>query len=195
MPDTSSKSKRRPPISDEQERFERLWGEHYGAVLAYARRRTSPEHADDVVDDTFLVAWRRIGEVPADALPWLFGVARRTIANHRRTLRRRGALVSKLSGLPVEVAPDPAEAPHGTGLLPALARLGARDREALMLVAWEDLDPRRAAAAAGCSAATFSVRLHRARKRLLAALQEIESAGQEQGEDPTPPIPPIEDAP
>jgi RNA polymerase sigma-70 factor, ECF subfamily len=177
-------------VGDERRRFERLWDEHYDTVLAYARRRTTPEHADDVLDETFLVVWRRLRDVPDDALPWIIGVARRVIANHRRGLRRGQALVSKLSGLPVEVTPDHAERAPSGQVLPALSSLSAKDREALMLVAWEGLEPRRAAVAAGCSAATFSVRYHRARKRLMAAMQEIDATGQEQGVEPL-----IEDAP
>jgi RNA polymerase sigma-70 factor (ECF subfamily) len=183
-------------MDEKRRRFERLWEEHHDAVLAYARRRTSPGHADDVVDEVFLVVWRRLPEVPPDALPWVLGVARRVIANHRRSLTRGQALISKLTGLPVAVAPDPAETAGGTSLLRALARLSPRDRETLALVAWEGLEPRRAAAAAGCTAATFAVRLHRARKRLLATMQEIEDAGQKPDEEPVPPTPPpIEDAP
>jgi RNA polymerase sigma-70 factor, ECF subfamily len=181
-------------MSDERRRFENLWNEHHDAVMAYTRRRAAPAHADDVVDETFLVAWRRIADVPGDALPWLYGVARRVIANHRRSLRRGKALQSKLSALPVEVAADPFDRAGGVGVLPALAGLSAKDREALLLVAWEGLEPSRAAEAAGCTAATFSVRLHRARKRLAAAMQESGAAGHKPGDEPATTLV-IEDAP
>ena len=64
------------------ERFEILFRTHYGAIHAYARRRL-PERADDIVADTFFVAWRRLDDVPRDALPWLYGVARRVAAEAR----------------------------------------------------------------------------------------------------------------
>jgi RNA polymerase sigma-70 factor, ECF subfamily len=70
--------------SDEARRFEELFRSNYRAVLAYALRRADPETADEVVADTFLVCWRRLDEVPARALPWLLGVARRCLANRRR---------------------------------------------------------------------------------------------------------------
>jgi RNA polymerase sigma-70 factor (ECF subfamily) len=182
-------------MEEERRRFEGLWDDYHDQVMAYARRRTSPAHAEDVVDETFLVTWRRLSDVPEDALPWLFGVARRVIANHRRSLRRSEALVSKLSGLPVEAAPDPATTTVGSPIMSALARISPRDREVLALVVWEGLGRGPAAAAAGCTQATFAVRLHRARKRLYAAMKEIEQAGQIPGEDPMPPTPLSEDAP
>ncbi len=70
--------------------FEQLYRQHAGAVLAYARRRTTQEAADDAVAEVFLIAWRRVDDVPAEPLPWLLGVARRVLANQRRG-ERRGA--------------------------------------------------------------------------------------------------------
>ncbi|MBG0567354.1 sigma factor [Actinoplanes aureus] len=75
-----------------EERFNRLWHEHAAAVLAYARRRVDEAQADEVVAETFVVAWRRLAEVPVAARPWLFGVARRVSANQRRSERRWDAL-------------------------------------------------------------------------------------------------------
>ncbi|MCO8271077.1 hypothetical protein M1L60_10780 [Actinoplanes sp. TRM 88003] len=68
-----------------EEHFNRLWLEHAPAVLRYARRRVDDEQADEVVAETFVVAWRRLAEIPAAELPWLFGVARRVSANVRRS--------------------------------------------------------------------------------------------------------------
>jgi RNA polymerase sigma-70 factor (ECF subfamily) len=158
-------------------RFEALFDAHYASILAYAVRRVDAAVAEDVAAETFLVAWRRLDRVPADPLPWLYGVARKAIANQRRGIRRRGNLIARLKQ----------DAPHAVtqwdiadrvaeraGVLAALARLGERDREALRLVAWEGLDNARAARAAGCSTAAFAVRLHRARRRLV---KELASAG------------------
>jgi RNA polymerase sigma-70 factor (ECF subfamily) len=155
-----------------EERFEGLFREHYAAIRAYALRRAPRDAAQDVVADTFLVAWRRLDDVPADALPWLYGVARRVLANERRSVTRRTALDRRLADTVVRVpAADVGEAiGDAERLRAAVASLSPRHRETLMLVAWEGLSGARAARAAGCSAATFAVRLHRARARLAAEL-------------------------
>lgn len=153
-----------------RERFERLYAEHAGSVLGYARRRCDPGIADDVVADVFLIAWRRLEDVPADPLPWLLGTARRVLANHRRSLGRWLALRERAR---VEAAGstsslEPAS-PDGS-VLHALAALRPVDREALLLVAWDGLEPSRAAQALGMRPGAFAVRLHRARRRFAAAL-------------------------
>jgi RNA polymerase sigma factor (sigma-70 family) len=159
---------------DDSERFRALFQAHRSAVLAYARRRVDPDAAADVVAETFLVAWRRLDAVPDDALPWLYGVARKVIGNQRRAHRRSQALVDRLGSAVVASSTDSPERRYAAAdaLRRALAGLGERDREALRLVAWEGLDPERAAHAAGCSRAAFAVRLHRARRRLAAAMQD-----------------------
>ena len=159
-------------------RFESLFEAHYASVVAYALRRAEPGLAEDVAAETFLIAWRRLDVVPADALPWLYGVARRTLANHRRGVRRRRALISELSDstshvfASSEIADSLAER---SGVVAALKRLPERDREVLRLVAWEGLDRTQAARAADCSPAAFAVRLHRARRRLLKELASGET--------------------
>jgi RNA polymerase sigma-70 factor, ECF subfamily len=159
-----------------EERFEGLFRKNYPAVRAYALRRTSGDGAQDAVAETFLVAWRRLDEVPSDALPWLYGVARRVLANQRRTTDRGAALERRLAGAAPRLAePDPGDSAGDAELLHlALGRLPERSREALMLVAWHGLSGARAARAAGCSHAAFAVRLHRARARLAAELAELE---------------------
>lgn len=154
-----------------------MFRETYPKVRAYALRRTSPDVAHDVVAETFLVAWRRFDEVPEDALPWLYGVARKTLANQRRSSDRGAALAQRLAG--AESLADP---PHVTDGIDdaeivrlAMARLSDIQREALMLVAWHGLTGSRAARAAGCSSATFAVRLYRAKARLAAELAALES--------------------
>ncbi len=77
-------------------RLEALYVEHGAAVHAYARRRTDPATAEDLLAETFLVAWRRLDRVPADALPWLYATAGRLLANHRRGEARRAALVARV---------------------------------------------------------------------------------------------------
>lgn len=147
---------------------EALFRSHARDVLAYALRRTDAASAEDVVSEVFLVAGRKLDAIPGDAaLLWLYGVARRVLANQRRGERRRLALTSALGLLQRGRVDEPAGA---SGLLEALAALRPADREALMLVAWEGLDPARAAVVLGCSADAMYVRLHRARARLQAEL-------------------------
>jgi RNA polymerase sigma-70 factor (ECF subfamily) len=154
-------------VEDRRARFEALYRNHAGAVAAYALRRASREVAEDVVADTFLVAWRRLDRVPDTPLPWLYAVARRTLANHRRSAARRESLASRLQLEFRAVPPNPVDG----GLRDALGSLRPNDREVLMLVAWEGLTPTEAAEALGCSPVAGRIRLHRARKRLACALE------------------------
>lgn len=157
-------------------RLEALFAEHARAVHAYALRRIDLAAADDTVSEVFLVAWRRLDDCPADALPWLLACARRVLANQRRGADRRLALTDRLSR--TTVATDNRDgAVFADGLLArALAELTENDREVLLLTAWDGLDPTRAAAALECSRPTLAVRLHRARRRLAAALDRLEAA-------------------
>ncbi len=139
--------------------FEALYREHAGRVLAYCMRRTS-EGADDALAETFAVAWRRRDAIPREPLPWLYGVARRVLANQRRSARRQSAAAARLAAEPR------AETRDAQPVLAALAALRPADRELLMLVAWEGLSPAEAARALGTTAATCRVRLFRARRRL-----------------------------
>jgi len=162
------------------DRFERLFRETYPLVRAYALRRAAPDAAQDVVADTFLVAWRRLDDVPADALPWLYATARRVLANQRRSAARGAALERRLSGAAgADARADLGDSVADAELVrEALGRLSDRSREALMLVAWEGLDGARAARAARCSKAAFAVRLHRARRQLAAELAVLEALPQ-----------------
>ena len=137
-------------------------------------RHVDRDTAQEVVSETFLVAWRRLADVPGEPLPWLLVVARNTIANHRRSHHRARLLATEVARLE-HVMPRTSDATDGLvaerdALLRALARLTMREREALLLVAWDGLTPADAAAVARCSPATFRVRLHRARRRLDDAL-------------------------
>jgi RNA polymerase sigma-70 factor (ECF subfamily) len=149
-------------------RFERLFDATYEPLLAYARRRVGGE-AEDVVADVLLIAWRRLDEIPEDAVGWLFGVARKVILGSRRVTRRRQAVIGRLFSQPVPFAPAAGDA---RPMFRALGTLSERDREAILLVAWEGLDTDRAARAMGCSPAAFRVRLHRARGRLRERLND-----------------------
>jgi RNA polymerase sigma factor (sigma-70 family) len=149
-------------------RVEQLFADHARAVRAYALRRVDPATADDVVSDVFVIAFRRLEMIPESPLPWLLATAWKIIANQRRATSRREALSANLQPLQAGVWHDEHGDDHA--LLAGLARLSERDREVILLVAWEELDPASAATVLGCSRATFSVRLHRARRRLATAM-------------------------
>lgn len=139
-------------------------------MVAYARRRVAAENVDDVVAETFLVAWRRLDAVPQEALPWLLGVTRKVIATQHRGARRRQELVVRLGTLDRDspMANEPTDADDR--VLVALARLAEKDQEALMLTTWEGLRPAAAARVMGVSPGAFRVRLHRAKRRLRRSL-------------------------
>ncbi len=151
-------------------RVEALFAEHARAVLAYARRRTDQATAADVVSDVFVVALQRLDDVPRDdPLPWLLGCARRALLNQRRGQRRRARLFERLAASAPRSQPE--RGLSDGALARALATLSERDREALLLTAWEGLTAAQAARVLGCSTQAFWVRSHRARKRLAAALE------------------------
>jgi RNA polymerase sigma factor (sigma-70 family) len=152
-----------------QSRVDALFREHGADLLAYALRRTDAGIAEDVVAEVFLIAWRRIDRVPQiEPVLWLYGVARRVLANQRRAAHRREALVAVLRPLAARDDGDPQAG--GSALTVALGRLRPDDREVLMLTAWEGLDASRAAAVLGCTPQAVHTRLHRARARLRAEL-------------------------
>ena len=171
--------------------FEHVYRTCGTAVLAYALRRSaSREDALDVVAETFATAWRRRADMPPDpedARPWLFGIARRCLANARRGSDRAGRLGERLAAvLPPDSVPDPAavheRSDDSRRVRAALQELSAEDRELLTLVAWEGLTPAQVAGALGLSAGAARVRLHRARGRLRAAL-DIPAAPEEDSDD------------
>ena len=164
----------RPASADDRRlRFETVYAANHGLVLGYVLRRTgNPDDAADVIAETFLTAWRRLDDVPPGdaARLWLYGVARRVLANHHRGERRRSALAERLRA-DLAAAPPP---PQFTGELAVLARAFRRlpeaDRELLALAGWEGLDAGQIAATLGCSRNAVRIRLHRARRRIAAEL-------------------------
>jgi RNA polymerase sigma factor (sigma-70 family) len=162
--------------------FDAFYRHHAGAVLAYLLRRSrSVADAQDALAETFLVAWRRPDQVPAEdaANLWLYGVARRVLANQRRGDRRRRQLAARLEAdTGLRMVPGPSEAGDASDVLRALARLGDRDREVLRLAAWEGLSHAEIATILGFSENASAVRLHRARRRLKQAYaKEIRPGG------------------
>jgi RNA polymerase sigma-70 factor (ECF subfamily) len=145
-------------------RFQVLFSEVYEPVQRYVRRRVDPNAVDDIVSETMLTLWRRMDEVPQDALPWTYGVARRQVANHRRADRRHLRLVRRAESepRPVPVSDHPLDPELHT----ALSALGDSDRELLGLWAWERLEPAEIAVVLGLTPNAVSIRLHRAKAKL-----------------------------
>jgi RNA polymerase sigma-70 factor (ECF subfamily) len=164
-------------VSDRQQ-FEALYAEHAGAVRAYAMRRGPVADADDIVAEVFLITWRRLQDVPADARGWLLAVARRVQSNARRGSSRQEALRVRLEHERPQAERQVLPADHY--VIEALLGLRENDREALLLIAWEGLSNRDAARALGVRESTFGVRLHRAKRRLASALTDAQ--GQARGE-------------
>jgi RNA polymerase sigma-70 factor (ECF subfamily) len=159
----------------ERDRFERCFREHYPSVLAFAVRRIADrETAKDAAAETFAVAWRRRDRIPDPALPWLYAVARRVIANQYRSARRRGDLGGRLEHEAGAGAAggDPADSlGRRDAFAVAFGRLTESEREVLRLIAWDGLSTGEAARAYGCSPGAFRVRLHRARHKLAKQLR------------------------
>ncbi|MEV4803658.1 RNA polymerase sigma factor [Nonomuraea sp. NPDC049421] len=156
-------------VADDAHRFTGMYDACRQRVWAYVVSRAGRQVADEVVSETFAIAWRRLDDVPEPALPWLLGVARNVLRDNVRAELRREALAAELRAWTEgDVAEQVTER---LGVLRALAALHEDDREILVLVAWHGLSPKEAARVVGCSPAAYRVRLHRARKRLKQAME------------------------
>lgn len=159
-------------------RFEQMYQRTRVPILGYlARRSQSPEDAADLLAEVYLIAWRRINDVPSgdQTRLWLYGVARRVLANHHRRTRTEtglaAALQTSLRSTPLELHEPDATDPRAQGVPQALARLNANDRELLTLSAWEGLTPSQIAVVLRQPSSVVRVRLHRARARLRTELE------------------------
>lgn len=158
------------------QRFATLVEPHLPALRAFANRR-APDLADDVMSEVGVVAWRRLDELPAGReRAWLFGVARTVLLAERRKVAQQAA--TRVAVEPNDLADpslDPLLAPSvHRPLACALARLSDRDRELLLLTAWEGLSTDEAAAALGIRGTAARMGLVRARRRLAAALDDLD---------------------
>ncbi|MGN8244242.1 RNA polymerase sigma factor [Cellulomonas soli] len=162
--------------ADDGTRMAELWAAHSRNVLAFASRQVGPDAAQDVLSETFVVACRRMADVPEEPLPWLLVVARNVIRNQQRKSRRGEAAfreMANLRGVLLHEAPERHVAErealvHGLEQLPPLLR------EALLLTGWDGLSSEDAARVVGCRPATFRVRLARARRRLTESAERDE---------------------
>ena len=148
-----------------EHRFAEIFA-HLEFISRYARRRGARD-PDGIAAEAMAIAWRRLADVPtADARPWLIVTARNLLLAERRSEPGTGS--QPLGDIDVEAPVQ--QLPSELDLDPDLARglrgLAEKDREALLLIAWDDLTPALAAASLGISPAAFRVRLHRARRRL-----------------------------
>jgi RNA polymerase sigma-70 factor (ECF subfamily) len=162
------------PLPDQREaQFDRLYALARDPIARYLARRASPDAVEDLFAEVMTVAWRRLEDVPPDGeLPWLFGVGRRVLANHRRSASRLGRLRERLTLTAPGLDPGlPAVTSGDLDLDLAMARLPAADAEVLRMWAWEELAPSEIAVALGISANAASIRLHRAKGRLRGLLE------------------------
>jgi RNA polymerase sigma factor (sigma-70 family) len=147
---------------------------HHAAVRDYCRRRLQHDGVADAVADVFLVAVRRIDEIPAGAeRPWLFGIARNVVRNHQRRERRWSRLGAKLTGLARldgDVETVIVRRLEEQMVLDALATLRPSDQEILRLRAWEELSSADIGIALGISSEAVDMRLTRAKRRLARSL-------------------------
>ncbi|WP_336029039.1 RNA polymerase sigma factor [Geodermatophilus sp. FMUSA9-8] len=157
--------------------FAAMYRAHHAAVCRYVARRLGPAddaEVRDVAAEVFTTAWRRRSAVPPEPLPWLYGVARRVLANERRGSQRRRRLADRLlTQAPEPTSPVDADRPL---VLDALARLSPTDREVLALAAWEELGPAEIAVVLRCSRSAAAMRLHRARVRLREAMAALHTS-------------------
>jgi RNA polymerase sigma factor (sigma-70 family) len=153
---------------ERRRRFEEVYATNCGPILGYLLRRTdNPHDAADVLAETFLTAWRRLDAVPPgdEARLWLYGVARRVLANHHRGERRRTAATDRLRAQLEAGYQPPEHAGELAEIAAAFRSLPEAERELLALVGWEGLDHGQIAAVLGCSRNAVRIRLHRARRR------------------------------
>ncbi len=153
---------------DRRARFEAVAGEVMEPLRRFLARRTDAATADDVLADTLLVCWRRIDEVPDEALPWCYGVARLCLSNAARSTRRQQRVSERLGA-----EPPAASGPEHDAVHEALARLPEKDAELLRLWAWEQLGAGEIAVVLDITPNAASIRLHRAREKLRDELRKI----------------------
>ena len=166
---------------ERERRFRSMYEAHYPSIYNYSIRRVGVAHeAGDVVADVFATAWQRIDEVPdpPEERLWLYGVARKTVSQHRRTTIRRRRLADRLMiGSVPEPRASPSQDPDHDRLFEAMGELRPDDFEALRLVLWECLTHAEVAEVLGCSVNAVGIRVHRAKARLRDALLAKTSLG------------------
>lgn len=162
-------------------RFRRVFDAYLPAVQRFCVRRLSPADANDAVAEVFLVAWRRLGDIPAgdEARPWLLGVARNVVRNIERSGRRSLRLVAKAqyADETTAVGPEVTVVRHSEydEVDAALRSLSPDDREVIRLRAWEELTVPEIATVLDVSVAAAEKRVARAMNRLAVAVSKGKS--------------------
>jgi RNA polymerase sigma-70 factor (ECF subfamily) len=166
-------------------RFEAVVDVVYEPLQRYLSRRAQPADVSELLNDSLLVIWRRLDQVPPDdPLPWSYGVAKRCLANQRRGAERRlrlvGRVIDRTPRDSFASRPPSAEFDHPQ-LEAALSELDESDRELIRLWAWEQLEPREIALVLDTTPNAVSVRLTRAKKKMVSSMerQDVAAAGQE----------------
>jgi RNA polymerase sigma-70 factor (ECF subfamily) len=163
--------------TDQRSRFEEIWSAHRLQILAYCLRRAAPAHAEAACNEVFLVAWRRIDEIPLPpkTVPYLYGIAGKVLSNHRRAFHRRSRLDEKLSNLGVAPMTDPVDlvvqSTEDQRVAAAVRNLTPKDREIVMLYAWEDLSREEIAEITGMTTDAIGQRIHRSYQHLARVLE------------------------
>ena len=176
--------------ADRRARFEAVAAEVFDPLQRYLRRRATSEDAADVLSATLLTIWRRLDDVPTEEpLPWCYGVARRSLANHRRGRDRRDRLTERVitHRLPGDDG-DPQRRVEQIDpeLDAAIGTLSAAEQEIVHLWAWEQLEPREIAVVLDQTPNAVSVALTRARRKLAARLTERSSGSPGPRQDRSP---------
>lgn len=181
--------------AEREQRFERLYRETAKNLLAFLARRTSnPEDATDLLAETYTIAWRRLDDIPegTQATLWLFGVARNLLVKSGHRQRSQQGLVHDLTQ---ELARLAAYRPETTDdgltdkMQACLRKLPAKQREILLLTAWEGLKPREIAKITGSTANIVRVRLHHARQQLARELRPARTCESRSAQGRTPALP------
>jgi RNA polymerase sigma factor (sigma-70 family) len=174
---------------NDSERFEELFHRHAPRIQRYVVRRLGPDAADDIVAETFLLAFRQraaYDQARGDALPWLYGIATNLIGRRRREEIRLYRALARTGTDPVtasftDLSDDRVTAGAAGGrLAAALAALPAAYRDTLLLIAWGDLSYEETAAALGVPMGTVRSRVNRARAALRRKLGDLDPTTSEE---------------
>jgi RNA polymerase sigma factor (sigma-70 family) len=167
----------------EPECFAAIFDRYYRQIHGFAAQRLDRSLADDVAAETFLIAFDQRESYDlsrSDARPWLYGIAANLIARHRRAEARQYRALARARTDVVSEGPADRLATrldaqaNRARLMAALAGVSSVNRDVLLLVAWAELTCEEAAEALGITAATARVRLHRARKKVRAVLEQAD---------------------
>ena len=156
----------------QEAQFQRLFASHHQAIQRYCLRRLPSSEANDAAAEVFLVAWRRIDEVPTGdgELPWLYGIGRNVVRNVERSSRRKLRLAARVASLApgAEPATETIVVRHAEHqrAIDALAQLRQEDQELIRLRTWEELPNRQIARIMGITERAVESRLTRARRKL-----------------------------